>query len=327
MVRNFLLTNKAKIIADIINRNNITTTGNKTISGGLNINGNVVLCSEGNNAYINTSDNEENKLVTIKELNTSNEQVISKSTSYVIITYDIGFSFHVSPISSIQREITINNVTTSYNINVYILDLSSQNDNDKNIGLMIDGVILNENDVNKYILINQPSSSLYQNENGLYKILNVNIENQTIELIRSKETDGYPNNDLKVGDFITVSNGLQIGTWVCYTAPLTPTNNPVDIIEFRQVSGPEKIIVKSDNNSIDILKENDSNYNQIYNLSTSADNINIPLNGNISGNKSLTEILKFIDNNFKVIFQNINIDNYQFENFYNTTLSSSTSDI
>jgi len=311
---------------------NLTVSGNTTITGTLTVTGNTVLAAGTNkHAYLG-SVQDQNKLVTIKELNTHQQGLHPKPSSYVMIGYDIGTSFQGSTTSTVNRTYTVENVTTSYSVSSYTIDFSGINVDAENSGLTIDGVTLGTGDQGKIILINQPSGATYRNENGMYEILDVNEANETLEVVRIPECDGQPGNDLSYGDYTLVTNGKKYqGGWACSQTPATPTSTTTDIISFTQFSGPHEIELTA-GSGITVTGSYDGSIHS-YQISSTSDGITVDFNagtstflnnssGNpiygLTGSHTLPEICKYIDNNFKVIFQNLSIDGYEFQHFFNT---------
>ena len=237
-----------------------------------------------------------------------------------MVSYDLGSSFQTSVVSTENRSFTVNGVETNYLVDTYNLDLSGIDDGEHNQGLKIDGITISPSHVGRIILINQPSTN--KNENGLYKILSVDVTNIKLNIVRIPEADGRPGNDLSVGDYTLVSNGYtHQGGWVCSQTPSIPGTDSVnDIIVFTQFSGAGELEVSSSDNSVTINTIYDGSTKK-YNLSAAVESINITLDGGdggISGNKSLPAIFKMIDNNFKVLFQTISVDSYNYQHFYST---------
>ena len=293
----------------------LSVSGNTNITGSLTVSGNTVLATGTNShAYLGQIA-DQNKLVTIKELNTYQEGLHPKPASFLMLSYDIGSSFQNSVVSTENRSFTVNGVETNYVVNTYNLDLSGKDDGEHNQGLKIDGITISPSHVGTILLINQPSTN--RNENGLYKILSVDVTNAKLNIVRINEADGRPGNDLSVGDYTLVSNGyIHQGGWVCsQTPPIPGTDSVNDIIVFTQFSGASELEVSSSDNSITINTIYDGSTKK-YNLSAAVESIDILLDGDISGNKSLPTIFKMIDNNFKVLFQAISVGSYNYQNFY-----------
>ena len=289
---------------------NLTVSGNTTITGTLTVTGDTVL---GENSYVGSSANSGNRIVTQRELNTNQEGLHVKPSSYVMIGYNLPTALG-TPATGTSREHTTDGVATTYTSDRYTVDLSGQDDSGENIGLKIDGVTIVTGDANKNILLNQPSSN--KGENGIFTIISVDTVNETLTIERIPEADGNPSNDLQVGDYTFVSHGkTHQGGWSCTTTPAVP--NGTDPIVFDRFSGAGELEVQSTDGSVTISTTYDGSIKS-YDLSASVGSINIALDGDISGNKSLPAIFKFIDNNFKALFQTVEVDGYTFQNFYST---------
>jgi len=308
---NLDVTGTVDVTGSVTLNSNLTVSGNTTITGTLTVTGDTVL---GANSYVGSSVTG-NRIVTQRELNTNQEGLHVKPSSYVMIGYDLPTALG-TPQTGTSREHTIDGVQTTYNSDRYTLDLSGQDDSGENVGLKIDGVTIVTGDQGKYILINQPNSNKY--ENGIYVIINGGVDtvNETLTIERIPEADGNPSNDLQVGDYTFVSHGkTHQGGWSCTATPSVP--NLTDPIVFDRFSGAGELNVESTDGSVSISTTYDGSIKS-YDLSASVGSINIALDGNIAGNKSLPEIFKFIDNNFKVLFQTVSVDGYEFKNFYTT---------
>ena len=153
----------------------------------------------------------------------------------------------------------------------------------------------------------------------------------SIDIERIPEADGKPNNDLMVGDYTYVTHGEKYqGGWACSKTPVIPSNDTAHIIKFEQFSGINELVIEISY----------PNGQKQYNLEVNPDNVNILLDaGNtyingvvgLIGEKSLINMFKYIDNNFKVLFQNLDIDGYDYQHFFaipevNATNPSHTSD-
>jgi hypothetical protein len=126
-----------------------------------------------------------------------------------------------------------------------------------------------------------------------------------------------------VGDYTYVTHGEKYqGGWACSKTPAIPSNSAADIIKFEQFSGINELVIESNNINIEISYPNGQKQ---YNLEVNPDNVNILLDaGNtyingvvgLTGEKSLMNMFKYIDNNFKVLFQNLDIDGYDYQHFF-----------
>ena len=308
----------------------LTVSGNTNMTGTLTVTGDTVLAAGTNkHAYLG-SVQDDHKLVTIKELQTHQEGLHPKPASYVMIGYNIGASFQGSATNTVNRTYTVENVTTSYSVSTYTLDLSGINIDTDNTGLTIDGVTITTSQEGQIILINQPSGATYRNENGMYEILNVDEANETLELVRIQEADGQPGNDLSVGHYTLVTNGKKYqGGWACSQTPAAPTSTTTDIITFAQFSGAGELEITA-GSGITVTGSYDGSIHS-YQISSTSEGITVDFNaGNstflndssgtaiygLTGSHTLPEICKYIDNNFKVIFQNLSVDGYDFKHFY-----------
>ena len=306
---NLGVTGTFDVTGDVTLNSNLDVSGNTTITGTLTVTGDTVL---GANSYVGSNDNA-NRIVTKRELNTNQEGLHVKPSSYVMIGYNLPTALGTSATGT-SREYTTDGVTQTYNSDRYTLDLSNKDDNGENVALKIDGITIVTGDVNKNILINQPSNNKY--ENGIYLIISVDSVNETITIERIPEADGYPSHDLQVGDYTFVSHGkTHQGGWSCTVTPATP--NGTNPIVFDRFSGSGELEVQSTDGSVIISTTYDGSIKS-YDLSASVGSINITLDGDIIGNKSLPTIFKMIDNNFKALFQTVNIEGYTFQNFYST---------
>jgi hypothetical protein len=329
---NLTVTGTFDVDDDVTLDSNLTVSGNTTIAGTLTVTGNTVLAAgTDKHAYLG-SEQDENKLVTIKELNTHNEGLHPKPASYVMIGYDIGASFQGSATSTVNRSYTVENVTTNYSVSSYTINLSGINIDTENIDLTIDGVTITTSQEGKIILINQPSGATYQNENGMYEILSCDEVSKTLEVVRIQEADGHPGNDLSVGDYTLVTNGKKYqGGWACSQSPPIPTNITTDIITFAQFSGAGELEITA-GSGITVTGSYDGSIHS-YQISSTSDGITVDFDAGsstflnnssgtaiygLTGSHTLPEICKYIDNNFKVIFQNLSIDSYEFKHFFNT---------
>ena len=314
---NLDVTGTVDVTGSVTLNSNLTVSGNTDITGTLTVIGNTVL---GANSYVGSSANTGNRIVTQRELNTNQEGLHVKPSSYVMIGYELA-SFQSSATSTVSRTHTVDNVTTSYSVSTYTLNLSGIIIDTENQGLTIDGVTITTSQEGKIILINQPSGATFRNENGMYEILSVDEVSETLELVRIQEADGQPGNDLSVGDYTFVSHGKKYqGGWACSQTPASPTSTTTDIITFAQFSGSGESEVQSTDGSVTISTTYDGSIKS-YDLSASVESINITLDGGvggISGNKSLPDIIRMIDNNFKALFQTVEVDGYTFENFFST---------
>ena len=318
---NLDVTGTVDVTGSVTLNSNLTVSGNTDITGTLTVIGNTVL---GANSYVGSSANTGNRIVTQRELNTNQEGLHVKPSSYVMIGYDIGASFQSSATSTVSRTYTVDNVTTSYSVSTYTLDFSGISIDTENAGLTIDGVTITTSQEGKIILINQPSGATYRNENGMYEILSCDEVSETLELVRIQEADGQPGNDLSVGDYTLVTNGKKYqGGWACSQTPASPTSTTTDIITFAQFSGAAELEVQSTDGSVTISTTYDGSIKS-YDLSASVNSINIALDGDITGNKSLPDIIKMIDNNFKVLFQTVSVDSYTYQDFFATPAVSNT---
>jgi len=321
---NLTVTGTFDVTNDVTLDSNLTVSGNTTITGTLTVTGDTIL---GANSYVGSSSSSGNRIVTQKELNTNQEGLHVKPSSYVMIGYNLPSSLG-TPAAGTERSHTIDGVTTTYYSDRYTLDLSSQDDSGENVGLKIDGITIVTGDIGRNILINQPSNN--KDENGIYEIISVNTTNETITIERIPEADGNPSNDLQIGDYTFVSHGkTHQGGWSCTTTPSAP--NGTDPIVFDRFSGAGELEITA-GSGITVTESYDGSIHS-YQISSTSDGITVDFDAGTStflndssgtaiygltGSHTLPEICKYIDNNFKVIFQNLSIDNYDFQHFFST---------